>query len=363
MSRSPRSTHRCAMSCDARCTPPRRVRDRLRPRDPRPRRGGAAGRRGAGAGRGRVLQAGDRATVFGRPRSAEVAAWWGCATSSLRCAMPTGASKWPGCASTWHLPGPGRHGRVWQVAPESIDLDAREAMGADRGRDGARHGDRGARRVGAWLRAGGSPARCLGPRRLPARVSAARSASRPVRWHCGRERPPTCTNSRFVRTEVLSARGRKIPSSCAPEQVASDPGHPANPILRHLLRPRPSARAARRYGPRRVEPLSRRAKEQSERIDARFESPLHDEWVASVLGITLGVAFTVCFLTASSTTSPSTRPPGPPPGAPGQPVPGHRRRPRGHRDRDDPALLASSGPSAEALRLAPIRNVAQRSSA
>jgi DMSO/TMAO reductase YedYZ molybdopterin-dependent catalytic subunit len=46
-----------------------------------------------------------------------------------------------------------------------------------------------------------------------------------------------------------------------------------------------------------VEPLSRRAKEQSERIDARFESPLHDEWVASVLGITLGVAFTVCFLT------------------------------------------------------------------
>ncbi len=29
----------------------------------------------------------------------------------------------------------------------------------------------------------------------------------------------------------------------------------------------------------------------------RFESPLHDEWVASVLGVALGVAFGVCFLT------------------------------------------------------------------
>ncbi|HLN16819.1 MAG TPA: molybdopterin-dependent oxidoreductase [Acidimicrobiales bacterium] len=40
-----------------------------------------------------------------------------------------------------------------------------------------------------------------------------------------------------------------------------------------------------------------RSKAASERVAARFESPLHDEWVASWLGIALGVAFTVCFLT------------------------------------------------------------------
>jgi len=32
-------------------------------------------------------------------------------------------------------------------------------------------------------------------------------------------------------------------------------------------------------------------------IGRRFSSPLHDEWVASVLGVCLGVAFGVCFLT------------------------------------------------------------------
>jgi len=35
----------------------------------------------------------------------------------------------------------------------------------------------------------------------------------------------------------------------------------------------------------------------SAKVTGRFESPLHDEWVATVLGIVLGVAFTVCFLT------------------------------------------------------------------
>ncbi len=33
------------------------------------------------------------------------------------------------------------------------------------------------------------------------------------------------------------------------------------------------------------------------RVTARFSSPLHDEWVSSVLGVALGVAFTLCFVT------------------------------------------------------------------
>ena len=40
-----------------------------------------------------------------------------------------------------------------------------------------------------------------------------------------------------------------------------------------------------------------RAERTSAQVRGRFSSPLHDEWVASVLGIALGVAFTVCFLT------------------------------------------------------------------
>lgn len=40
-----------------------------------------------------------------------------------------------------------------------------------------------------------------------------------------------------------------------------------------------------------------RARRSAEAMGGRFGSPLHDEWVASVLGIALGVAFTVCFLT------------------------------------------------------------------
>lgn len=40
-----------------------------------------------------------------------------------------------------------------------------------------------------------------------------------------------------------------------------------------------------------------RGRRVTEAVGRRFESPLHDEWVASILGIALGLAFTVCFLT------------------------------------------------------------------
>jgi hypothetical protein len=40
-----------------------------------------------------------------------------------------------------------------------------------------------------------------------------------------------------------------------------------------------------------------RAERTTSAVTRRFESPLHDEWVASVLGICLGVAFGLCFLT------------------------------------------------------------------
>ena len=42
---------------------------------------------------------------------------------------------------------------------------------------------------------------------------------------------------------------------------------------------------------------SDRAENAAEGIGQRFESPLHDEWVASILGVCLGVAFSVCFVT------------------------------------------------------------------
>ena len=42
---------------------------------------------------------------------------------------------------------------------------------------------------------------------------------------------------------------------------------------------------------------SDRAESATQDIGRRFSSPLHDEWVASVLGLCLGVAFSVCFLT------------------------------------------------------------------
>ncbi|HMD44584.1 MAG TPA: molybdopterin-dependent oxidoreductase [Acidimicrobiales bacterium] len=48
---------------------------------------------------------------------------------------------------------------------------------------------------------------------------------------------------------------------------------------------------------RRIAAATARAEQESAKVEARFTSRLHDEWVASVLGITLGVAFTVCFLT------------------------------------------------------------------
>jgi hypothetical protein len=54
----------------------------------------------------------------------------------------------------------------------------------------------------------------------------------------------------------------------------------------------PRARLARAAGP-----LLDKAEQASNDMGARFTSPLHDEWVASVLGVSLGVAFTVCFLT------------------------------------------------------------------
>ena len=43
--------------------------------------------------------------------------------------------------------------------------------------------------------------------------------------------------------------------------------------------------------------MTDRAERAAEQVGRRFRSSLHDEWVASVLGIGLGVAFTVCFLT------------------------------------------------------------------
>jgi DMSO/TMAO reductase YedYZ molybdopterin-dependent catalytic subunit len=44
-------------------------------------------------------------------------------------------------------------------------------------------------------------------------------------------------------------------------------------------------------------PLADLAEQGAHRLGRRFRSPLHDEWVASVLGVSLGIAFTVCFLT------------------------------------------------------------------
>jgi hypothetical protein len=43
--------------------------------------------------------------------------------------------------------------------------------------------------------------------------------------------------------------------------------------------------------------MSARGRRTSAALEARVESPLHDRWVASVLGVALGVAFVVCFLT------------------------------------------------------------------
>ncbi|HEX3794141.1 MAG TPA: molybdopterin-dependent oxidoreductase [Acidimicrobiales bacterium] len=44
-------------------------------------------------------------------------------------------------------------------------------------------------------------------------------------------------------------------------------------------------------------PLEQRAIKGVERIQGRFHSELHSEWLAAVMGIGLGVSFTVCFLT------------------------------------------------------------------
>jgi DMSO/TMAO reductase YedYZ molybdopterin-dependent catalytic subunit len=46
-----------------------------------------------------------------------------------------------------------------------------------------------------------------------------------------------------------------------------------------------------------VAPVADRTERAAEKVGRRFRSPLHDEWVASVLGISLGIAFSVCFLT------------------------------------------------------------------
>ncbi len=43
--------------------------------------------------------------------------------------------------------------------------------------------------------------------------------------------------------------------------------------------------------------LAERAQRQTKKVSERFSSPVHDRWVASLLGVTLGVAFTVAFLT------------------------------------------------------------------
>ncbi len=48
---------------------------------------------------------------------------------------------------------------------------------------------------------------------------------------------------------------------------------------------------------RTTEPLVAKAEKATTEVGDRFDSPLHDEWVASVLGVALGVAFTLCFAT------------------------------------------------------------------
>ncbi len=48
---------------------------------------------------------------------------------------------------------------------------------------------------------------------------------------------------------------------------------------------------------RTTEPLVAKAEQATTKIGDRFDSPLHDEWVASVLGVALGIAFTLCFAT------------------------------------------------------------------
>jgi hypothetical protein len=48
---------------------------------------------------------------------------------------------------------------------------------------------------------------------------------------------------------------------------------------------------------RRLDAVASRGRRAASAVEGRVESPLHDRWVASVLGIALGVAFTVCFLT------------------------------------------------------------------
>ena len=63
------------------------------------------------------------------------------------------------------------------------------------------------------------------------------------------------------------------------------------PELKHQL----SARRARVSAV--VATGSDRAENAAEGIGQRFESSLHDEWVASILGVCLGVAFSVCFVT------------------------------------------------------------------
>jgi hypothetical protein len=45
------------------------------------------------------------------------------------------------------------------------------------------------------------------------------------------------------------------------------------------------------------EPFVTKAEQATTKVGDRFDSPLHDEWVASVLGVALGVAFTLCFAT------------------------------------------------------------------
>jgi len=67
-----------------------------------------------------------------------------------------------------------------------------------------------------------------------------------------------------------------------------DPGEPERPGALARAKGRATAVAT---------PLLEKAEEGSAKVSGRFSSPLHDEWVAAVLGIALGVAFTVCFLT------------------------------------------------------------------
>ena len=44
-------------------------------------------------------------------------------------------------------------------------------------------------------------------------------------------------------------------------------------------------------------PIMARTEVEVSRIQRRFHSPLHSEWLAAVMGIVLGVSFSVCFLT------------------------------------------------------------------